>query len=161
MKKMSDDLENQLQIAANTLRDFADGPAKVAGETISKSFQTAGNEIAKSLANAARSGEISIKKLTSTILREISQMAFEKFAIKPIETAISQLFKGIPDIFQIANSGAINNLPTKLLGSNSVNAPVNITINMANGTNITDVRKSANQVGASLARLVNRGRGLL
>lgn len=159
MKTMSDELENQLQIAANAMSDFANGPAKQAVDIISQSFHAAGEEIANALERAAKSGEFSMKKLAAAILRELSQIALQKYVFAPMEDAISQVFASVPKILSPATNGVsqVNNS----MATNSVAAPVNINISMPSGSNLLEARKSASQISASLARVINRGRGLL
>ncbi len=156
---MKNELENQLQSAAAAMNEFANGTAKNAGNIISQSFKIAGNDIAKALELAANNGEVSMKKLISNIMRELSQLAMQKLVLNPLENAFSQAFSGIPNILQ--NSFANGEIAKSQMSNGSLNSPVNITINMPNGANLTEVRKSANQISASLARIVNRGRGLL
>lgn len=161
MKTMSDELDNQLQIAANAMSDFANGPAKQAGDIISQSFRVAGNEIATSLERAAKSGEFSIKKLITAILRELSQLALEKFVFNPLEGAISKMISGLPNILSSGSAIIGVGQSQKPAVTSSINSPINITINMPSGAGLNEARKSASQISAALARTINRGRGLL
>ncbi len=154
---MNEEIDNNLQIAANSLTQFANGPAKHAGDIIAQSFRTAGNEISNALEHAAKSGEFSMKKLVAAIIKELSQLALQKYVFAPLEDGLKGTFSGVR---QVLNSG-IGGGVAQNLNTTSISAPVNFTINLPAGANLNEARKSASQISASLARLVNRGRGLL
>ncbi len=169
--------DNQsLNDAQNALNDFANHGAKDAANMIAHSFHIAGKDIANALADAAKSGELSFKKLISTILRDLSSMAIRQNVTKPIENVLTQIFSTIPKYGARASGGAVNSGGAYLVGENGpeyfvpnqagsietgIGGAVHIHINMAQGSNLNDVKKSANQVSMALARADERGRGRL
>jgi len=125
--------EDDLQRAADSLDAFATGPAQAAADALGDAFAKAGKRVSSSLAEAARSGELSVRSLAASLVRDLSNLALERFVTKPL----GQIMPG---------SGA---------------QPINITIHMAPGSNLAEVKRSSTQVAAALARAVQRGGSLL
>lgn len=172
----NEDFNLALDDAQNSLLEFANGPATNAATIISTSFNKAGKDIASSLSQAARSGEFSIKSLVSTIVRDLQNIALKQFVTKPIENALGQLFSTIPQYGARASGGPVNVGGAYLVGENGPeyfvphtsgaienfsSSPININIHMAQGSQLSDVKRSASQISIALARAVERGRGRL
>jgi hypothetical protein len=166
---------------SQSLHDFISGPAKEAGDNLAKIFEISGLQISNALAKAAKTGELSFKNLAQSIIRDLGNLAFDRFVTKPIGGLIEGIINSMstpapifgarasggqvvtggaylvgengPEIFVPRNSGRIENE----WGS----APINIHINLPSGASLMEAKKSSNQVAAALARAVNRGRGLL
>ena len=167
---MNDDEQYQsAQDALGNLSDSADESANV----ISRAFDKVGKDISKSLASAAQSGELSIKNLAKTILGDLSSIAIKEFVTTPITNAVSSIATSVASYGARAGGGNVNTGGAYLVGENgpelfvpnnsgrienSLSQPVNITINMAQGNSLSEVKRSAGQVTTALARAVSRGR---
>ncbi|MEK7660822.1 MAG: phage tail tape measure C-terminal domain-containing protein [Pseudomonadota bacterium] len=175
----NNNFSDELTGASQSLNEFVNGPAKEAGETLAKIFEVSGRQISHALSQAAKSGEISFKNLAQSIIRDLSNLAFDKYVTKPLDGLIDGIIKSLPmpSFGARASGGQINVGGAYLVGENGPEmfvpreagrienewggAPINIHINMPSGASLTDVKKSSNQVAAALARAVERGRGLL
>ena len=167
------EFENNLSDAGNLLRDFAKNEANSAAELMAIGFEVAGKRIASSLANAAKSGELSIKGLAQAILRDLSNIGLNKFITKPVEGLVDAILKGIPMFGARASGGTVNQGGAYLVGENGPElfvphsggsienqfsgAPIHIHINMATNSQLSDVKRSSAQISAALARAVQRG----
>lgn len=69
--------------AATRLQDLADGPASEAADTIEAAFERAGQGIERSLAAAARSGELDFSRMTQSILADLARLAVDRFVVQP------------------------------------------------------------------------------
>jgi Lambda phage tail tape-measure protein (Tape_meas_lam_C) len=162
------------QDAQNRLFDMANIDGALAADSLSASFKRASRDIANALNDAATSGELSMKKLANSILRDLSNIAISQYVTKPLENIISSAIGAIPNYGARAGGGAVNVGGAYLVGENgpeyfvpktagnietTLSSPINIHINMAQGSNLGDVKKSANQVAIALARAVDMGRG--
>lgn len=92
---MSDSLESGLTEAADQLAAFADGPARDAADAISEAFNSTGRTIASALGRAARSGELSIKGLAASILKDLSGLAINQFVTAPLRDLFTGLGRGV------------------------------------------------------------------
>lgn len=170
-------LEDSLQSAADSLDAFATGPAQAAADALGDAFAKAGKRVSSSLAEAARSGEISVRGLAASLVRDLSNLALDRFVTKPLEAAFLQIFQSIPQAGARADGGPVNSGGAYLVGErgpelfvpassgqvvpNQGVQPISITIHMAPGSNLADVKRSSTQVAAALARAVQRGGSLL
>lgn len=167
------EFENELDKARNLLQDFAKTSANSAAEMMANSFEIAGKRISNSLANAAKSGEISIKGLAQAILRDLSNIGVNKFITKPIDNIMDTVLKSIPMFGARASGGVVNKGGAYLVGENGPElfvprsggqiesqfnpAPIHIHINMASNSQLSDVKRSSAQISAALARIVQKG----
>lgn len=172
-----DNFENTLSNAATSLRNFATGEGQQAADLLAQSFERAGHKIANSLALAAKSGQISIKGLAQSILRDLSNIGFEKFVSKPLDGFVNAIMSNITQFGARASGGPVNQGGAYLVGENGPElfvprtggvienqfggAPINIHINMNNNSQLSDVKRSAGQISAALARAVQKGRNRL
>ena len=165
---------NQYQSGIDNLNELAKAADDNAA-IISRAFDRVGNDISKSLSVAAKSGEFSVKSLAQAVLRDLSNIAINQYVNKPINDALGAVMSSIPSFGARAGGGVVNNGGAYLVGENGpelfvprgggtiqneIGNPINITINMAQGGNLSDVKRSANQISNALARAVNKGRGL-
>lgn len=170
------ELTGNLDQAGQALASFASGPARQASDAIGDAFAIAGRRISSSLESAAQTGELSVSKMARSILRDLSSIAFDKYVTAPLNAAIGSILK-TPTQGARASGGPVTTGGAYLVGergpelfvpaqSGTVETglgagPVNITINMPQGSSLQDVRKSSAQVAAALARAVQRGGRLL
>lgn len=170
-------LDDELQRAADSLDAFATGPAQAAADALGDAFAKAGKRVSSSLAEAARSGELSVRGLAASLVRDLSNLAFDRFVIKPLEAAFSQIVQSLPQAGARADGGPVTSGGAYLVGErgpelfvpsgsgqimpNWAGQPITITIHMAPGSNLAEVKRSSNQVAAALARAVQRGGSLL
>jgi uncharacterized protein (DUF3084 family) len=172
-------LDKDLQRAANSLDAFATGPAQAAADAVGEAFAKAGKRVSSSLAEAARSGELSVRGLAASLVRELSNLALDRFVTKPLETAFSQIVRALPQAQAgaRADGGPVTTGGAYLVGERGPELfvpstsgqiapsqgvqPISITIHMAPGSNLAEVKRSSTQVAAALARAVQRGGSLL
>jgi phage-related minor tail protein len=170
-------LDPALNEAASALDGFARGPAQDTADYIGEAFSKAGKRISSALGEAARSGEISVKGLAAAILRDLSNLAIERFVTGPINNVLGSILKSTPSFGARANGGPVTAGGAYLVGERgpelftptvggSIGAasngpPVTININMPAGSNLADAKRSSAQVSAALARAVYRGSGFL
>jgi phage-related minor tail protein len=162
--------DNQYQKSADDLGNLAQAADENAA-LISRAFDKVGSDISKSLGSAARSGELSIKSLAQAILRDLSNIAINQYVTKPIEGIVSSI---AANFGSRAGGGSVNTGGAYLVGENGpelfvpktagtiqneMSQPININIHVGQGGNLSDVKRSANQISTALARAVNKGRG--
>lgn len=174
--------EAGLQEAAQSLDAFAAGPAQSAADAVGDAFARAGKRVASSLAEAARSGELSVQGLVTGLVRDLSRLALDRYVTTPIQTALGKVIGGLSLSGARADGGPVTRggaylvgergpelfVPTSAgrimsgYGAGSLGPPpVTINIQMAPGQSLGDVKRSSNQVAAALARAVQRGSQLL
>ncbi len=187
---MSDSLESGLTEAADQLAAFADGPARDAADAISEAFNSTGRTIASALGRAARSGELSIKGLAASILKDLSGLAINQFVTAPLRDLFTGLSKGVVQSLGLpglpgvggarAGGGPVTSGSAYLVGERgpelfvpSVTGtirphgdtggppPVTVHIHLAQGAGLNEVRRSSVQVAAALAKAVQRGSRVL
>lgn len=178
MTQLNNDSFNAgLQQAADSLEAFAAGPAQTAADAVGDAFARAGKRVAASLADAARSGELSVRGLVSALLRDLSKIALDRFVTHPIEAAFAKATGGLALAGARADGGPVNRGGAYLVGergpelfvptsSGQIQAgqsvpTITINIQMAPGQSLTEVKRSSHQVAAALARAVQRGSQLL
>lgn len=92
---MDEPYEAALAGAAERLSAFAAGPASAAAEAVGRAFDRTGQRMASALGEAARSGELSVKALAATILRELSAIAIEQAVTAPLRGLMAGLAGGL------------------------------------------------------------------
>jgi phage-related minor tail protein len=177
MSEISDNsFDPSLKDASTALDAFARGPAQDSADYIGDAFSKAGKRISSALGDAARTGEVSVKGLAAAILRDLSNLAIERFVTGPINNVIGSILKSTPSSGARANGGPVNAGGAYLVGERgpelfvpnssgtigaAAGAPVTINIHMPSGSSLNDVKRSSAQVSAALARAVHRGSGYL
>lgn len=170
-------LDNSLQQAADHLDAFATGPAQAAADALSDAFAKAGKRVSSSLAEAARSGELSLRGLAASLVRDLSNLAMDRFVTQPLQNAFLKFTQSLPQMGARADGGPVNAGGAFLVGErgpelfvptgsgqivpNQAVQPISITIHMAPGSQLAEVKRSSTQVAAALARAVQRGSSLL
>jgi phage-related minor tail protein len=170
-------LQSSLDDASTALDNFARGPAQDTADYIGDAFSKAGRRISSALGEAARTGEISVKGLAAAILRDLSNLAIERFVTGPINNVLGSILKSVPSFGARAAGGPVTAGGAYLVGERgpelftpnssgsigvpSYGPPVTININMPSGSSLNDAKRSSVQVSAALARAVARGSGYL
>lgn len=187
---MSDSLETGLSAAADQLSAFADGPAREAAEAIGDAFSQTGRTIASALSSAARSGELSIKGLAASILKDLSGLAIQQFVTAPLRDLFAGLGANVVRGLGLPASGGLSGARAaggpvtqggaylvgergpelfvpgatgaiRNAGDLGAPAPVTVHIHLGQGASLNDVRRSSVQVAAALAKAVQRGSRVL
>ncbi|WP_425407703.1 phage tail tape measure C-terminal domain-containing protein [Hyphococcus sp.] len=143
---------------------------------IEDAFSTAANSIQSNLARAAERGELSLKKLSQALLRDLRRFAIDSLVRQPVQNFLTNALTGAfgggrsnggvvapgqsflvgergPELFTPAGAGNIRPL-NAAYGSGGVS--VNITL--PGVTDAASFKRSETQVAAALARAVGRGR---
>ncbi|MBL4854844.1 MAG: hypothetical protein JKY25_11485 [Robiginitomaculum sp.] len=131
-----DETERASQRAGQALADFAEGPARDAADLAAQSFEQAGERIARSLEQAARSGEFSFRDMAAAITRDLASLAIRELLLEPLGAALGGGQSG--GAAQTAN-------------------PLNIVMNITGVNDASSFQKSQGQISASLARAVAQG----
>ena len=144
-----------------------------AAALIDDAFAVAGLSIQTNLASAAERGEVSLKKLTQALTRDLRSFAVDSLVRRPVEalltSALAAPFGGAragggfaaagqsflvgergPELFTPAASGTVS--PLNGAGGMTVN------IALPGVTDAESFRRSETQIAAALARAVGRGR---
>lgn len=147
-----------------------------AAALIDDAFATAASSIQSNLARAARSGELSLKKLTNVLLRDLRRFAIDSLVRRPIETfltnALTAPFGGGragggfvapgqqflvgergPELFTPGAAGMV-----RPLGGHGAAGGVTVNISLPGVTDAESFRRSETQIAAGLARAMGRGR---
>ena len=147
-----------------------------AAALIEDAFATAAISIQSNLARAAERGELSLKKLTRALVRDLRRFAIDSFVRRPIENLITNAltapFGGAgfggsrasggpvaagqrylvgergPEFFTPSVSGAVSSLGA---------GPVTVNISLPGVADAESFRRSETQIAAALARAVGRG----
>ena len=138
---------------------------------IDEAFATAAGSIQSNLARAAERGELSLKKLTRALTRDLRRFAIDSFVRRPIENLISNALAA-PFGGGRAGGGAVSPGQSFLVGergpelftpgasgrvSPMAAAPVSVSINLPGVSDVESFRRSETQIAAALARAVGRG----
>ncbi|MEX6632149.1 phage tail tape measure protein [Hyphococcus lacteus] len=138
---------------------------------IEDAFSVAARSIQSNLARAAESGEISLKKLSQSLLRDLRGFAIDSLVRQPVHNLVSGALSGAfggaranggtvapgqsylvgergPEWFTPKQSGGIQ--PTSRGG-------VNVNITLPSVTDTDSFRRSETQIASALARAVGRG----
>lgn len=144
--------------------------AEEAAMSVSRAFERTGDDIARAMERAARSGSFSIHTMVEEVLQSLARLALDRLIINPLGQLLGQQIGGItgqraeggpvlagqsylvgergPEVFTPMANGAV---------SQTGAAPIiNISIN-ASGDTLSAVRRSEGQIAASLARAVRAG----
>lgn len=101
---------NTIETAAEALENFAEGPAKDAANELTAAFEIAGDRIAASLEQAARTGELSFNNLAESILNDFARIAVSELITAPLEGLVSGLTSSIASASSSSASPVIVNL---------------------------------------------------
>jgi phage-related minor tail protein len=138
---------------------------------IEDAFATAAGSIQSNLARAAEEGEVSLKRLTSALQKDLRRFAIDAFVRKPIESLISNLLAA-PFGGARAAGGAVAPGQSFLVGERGpelftpaavgrvspmgAGAPT-VHIHLPGVTDAESFGRSETQIAAALARAVGRG----
>lgn len=146
-----------------------------AAALIEDAFARAAVSIQSNLARAAERGELSLKKLTRALLRDLRSFAIDSFIRRPIETfltnALTAPFGGGragggfvapgqsflvgergPELFTPRGAGSVSPL-----NGNSPRGGVTVNISLPGVADAESFRRSETQIAAALARAVGQG----
>lgn len=70
-----DPLTDEIEVAGDALRAFAEGPGRDAARLLEEAFAEAGGRIGQVLSEAARSGELDFRRMAEAILRDLARIA--------------------------------------------------------------------------------------
>ena len=166
------DLSAGLGEAGAEIERIARDQIAPAAALIEDAFAVAAGSIQSNLARAAERGELSLKKLTRALARDLRRFAIDSLVRKPIESLVTNALTGTfggaraaggpvaagqrylvgergPEFFTPASGGAI----APVGGS-----PVSVSITLPGVTDAESFRRSETQIAAALARAVGRGR---
>jgi phage-related minor tail protein len=114
---MADDPTSALASAAKALGDFASGPVVDATTTIEGAVTKSFNAVARTIADAAVSGKLSMDQLVSAILADFERIAISQFIVKPVEGLINSLVGSVlPVDGALAGGGPVSAGGTYLVG---------------------------------------------
>lgn len=143
-----------------------------AAALIDEAFAVAASSIQSNLARAAERGELSLKRLTQALTRDLRRFAIDSLVRRPVESLLTGLLTAPfgggraaggfaaagqsflvgergPELFTPAGSGTVRPL----------SAPgMTVNITLPGVTDAESFRRSETQVAAALARAVGRGR---
>lgn len=142
-----------------------------AAALIDEAFATAAISIQSNLARAAERGELSMKKLTQSLLRDLRSFAIDSLVRQPVHNLVSNALSGAfggaranggpvargqsflvgergPELFTPASGGSVSPLG----GSG-----MTVNISLPGVTDAQSFRQSQTQIAAALARAVGRG----
>ena len=146
-----------------------------AAALIEEAFATAANSIQSNLARAAERGELSMKKLTQALLKDLRRFAIDSLVRQPIQNLLTNALTGAfgggranggfvapgqsflvgergPELFTPNGAGTVRPLNASGgIGGMTVN------ITLPGVTDAQSFRRSETQVAAALARAVGRG----
>ena len=157
--------------AASEIEAIARTRIAPAAALIDEAFATAANSIQSNLARAAERGELSFKKLTSALLKDLRRFAIDSLVRQPVQNLFTNLltnaFGGAragggpvapgaaylvgergPELFTPSSAGAVRPLGG---GAMTVN------ISLPGVTDVQSFKRSETQLAAAVARAVGRG----
>lgn len=162
--------------AAAEIENIAQTRIAPAAALIDEAFATAANSIQSNLARAAERGEISMKKLTQALLKDLRRFAIDGLVRQPVQnlisSALTSAFGGAnfgggragggpvapgasylvgergPELFTPGGAGTVRPLGA---GAMTVN------ISLPGVTDVQSFKRSQTQVAAALARAVGKG----
>lgn len=142
-----------------------------AAALIEDAFATAGQSIQSSLASAAYRGELSMKKLTQSLLRDLRRFAIDSLVRQPVQNLLTNVLSGAFGGGR-ANGGVVAPGQSFLVGERGPElftpagagtvSPINgggmvVNISLPGVTDVQSFQRSQTQIAASLARAVGRG----
>lgn len=122
--------------AADALRALDTNGAFQSADDIAESFEAAGARIARSLEDAAKSGELSFNSLAESVLKDLAKLAVGEL----IEAPLSALIDGLGKSLTRGGSGATT-----------------VNMNISGATDAGWFQRSEGQIAATLARAVSLG----
>jgi lambda family phage tail tape measure protein len=105
-------------------------------DAIANAFEAAGSRIARSLEDAAKSGELSFNSLAESVLKDLAKLAVSELIEAPLTALIDGFGKG--------------------LGGGS-GAATTINMNISGASDPSGFQRSEGQIAATLARAVSLG----
>ncbi|WP_375203646.1 phage tail tape measure C-terminal domain-containing protein [Hyphococcus sp.] len=166
----------RVEEAAGEIESIARERIAPAAALIDEAFATAANSIQSNLARAAERGEISLKKLTQALLKDLRRFAINNLVRQPVQNLVSNLLtnafgganfgggragggpvapgasylvgEGGPELFTPGSAGTV-----RPLGG----AGMTVNISLPGVTDVQSFKRSETQVAAALARAVGRG----
>jgi len=156
------DLETRLGGASAALSEFANVRAREAADQIGVVFDRAGERIAAALGRAARSGEVSFKRMAKVVLEELARIALDRFSAKG----------GAPFFGARAAGGAVNAGGAYLVGERGpewfvphqsgaiapTGGAISVHFHLGAGADAHAITRHQGQIAASIARAVAYGR---
>jgi phage-related minor tail protein len=144
-----------------------------AAALIDEAFSVAAGSIQSNLARAAARGEISLKKLTRALVRDLRRFAIDSFVRQPIQNLLTNVLSA-PFGGGRANGGFVAPGQRFLVGERGPEyftpnaagtvSPLNggagamiVNISLPGVSDVESFRRSETQLGAALARAVGRG----
>lgn len=158
--------------AGAEIERIAAGEIAPAAALIDDAFAVAASSIQSNLARAAERGELSLKRLTRALTRDLRRFAIDSLVRRPVENLVAGLLgapfgggrasggfaaagqsflvgeRG-PELFTPASSGTVRPLSA---------SGVTVNISLSGVTDADSFRRSETQIAAALARAVGRGR---
>lgn len=122
--------------AANAIAALDTDGAFRSADDIAEAFEAAGARIARSLEDAAKSGELSFNALAESVLTDLAKLAVSEL----IEAPLASLIDGL----------------AKSLGTAS-GAGTTVNMNISGTSDPSGFRRSEGQIAATLARAVSLG----
>lgn len=122
--------------AANAIAALDPDGAFRSADDIAEAFEAAGARIARSLEDAAKSGELSFNALAESVLTDLAKLAVSEL----IEAPLASLIDGL----------------AKSLGTAS-GAGTTVNMNISGASDPSGFRRSEGQISATLARAVSLG----
>jgi len=164
-------LSSSLSAASAEITRIAESEIAPAAALIEDAFSSVANTIERSLARAARRGDLSMKALAQSIVSTLKNTALNTLVRQPIEnfltSALTSTFSGSragggfvagggsylvgergPELFTPNASGQI---------SRANGGAVNVSISLPGVTNAESFRRSETQIAAAMARAIGRG----
>jgi len=173
--QLPDDLGASLGKAAALLNDFANGPVQSAAKSIETAVTRSFDSVARTIAQAATSGKLSMDQLVSAILADLERIAISQFITKPLENIFGSIAGSLLPIGgALANGGPVMPGETYLVGEKgpelfTPSAPGAVVPNAALGAarpsvvvniqtpDAASFLKSQSQVAAMMSRALSRG----
>lgn len=154
----------QLAAASAALNDFAQHQARRAADDVGAAFERAGDRIARAMGSAARSGEVSFKRMAKVVLEEFAKIALDRIFTR---TPSSAHFFGAR-----AAGGSVNAGGAYLVGERgpewftprqggAIGPPgggVAIHFHLGPGADAHTISRHKGQIAAAVARAVAYGR---
>ena len=135
------EFEARLASAAGALQAFARGPAQQAADSVSASFERAGDRITRALGQAAVNGEGAFRRLAQTVLEEFARLAIERLFASGRSSPAAQKTVAFPTA-----SGAAKAAP-----------PLAVHIHLGANTDVSTISRHQGQIAAAVARAVAYG----
>lgn len=164
-------MTDKLDETADALTALAEGPASAAAETMEAAFERAGQGIERSLAAAARSGELDFSRMTQSILSDLARLAVDRFVVTPALNALDRV--AVPSGGR-AEGGPLNPGQAWLVGERGpevvvpstasevrgLDAPVTVNLTLS-GASLPAQPLNEARLARQIARAVQRGRASL